>query len=152
MALPTLKRRRGAIQACITRLITKIVDLENRDPETSISTQAKQFCKQLKTLDSDYKIRHFSVIDVIEDEKQLAVEQETLDKRDDEVSELNLRLQALMASVAPSPPPTPSGSTDASLCRILERRSAQLQVRLTSVMRKFNLSGKMVAKSILYYI
>ena len=136
MDLPTLKRRRGAIQACITRPTTKIADLENRDPDPSISTQEQLFCNRLETLDSDYKTQRFVVIYVIEDEEQLAVEQETLDKHADEVSEFNLRLQALMASVTPSPPPTPSGSTDASNPSILERCSAQLQVRLTSTHEK----------------
>ena len=137
VALAALKRRRGAIKACITKLTTKIVELEAKEPNPSILTHAQQLSKRLENLDSDYKTRHFAVIDVLEEEEQLEVEQGTLDRHDDEVSDLSLRLQALMV-----PTTTPTLTTTAVDAHplpnraIFERRSTQLQVRLGSIHEK----------------
>ena len=40
-------------------------------------------------LDSDFKTRHFAIIDVLEDEGQLVGKQDILDKHDDEMADLN---------------------------------------------------------------
>ena len=136
MSLANLKRRRGAIQACITKITTKIGDLEGRDADPSISTQAQQLSKRLETLDDDFKTRHFAVIDEIEDEEQLATEQGILDNHDDVMASLGLRLQTLMALSSPAPPSIPSttGGTHSLPNRdILSRRSTQLQARLVSI-------------------
>ena len=52
----------------------------------------------------EFKTRHLAIIvDTIEDETQLMSEQEALDKHDDEVYELNLKLQALFVPSTPEP-------------------------------------------------
>ena len=125
--LSALKRRRGAT--------TKVTDLEAQEKGPSILPHAQQFAKRLESLDSDYKTRHFAIIDVLEDEGQLVEEQNLLNRHDDEVSDLNLRLQALMLVSTTSPSPTPTTASDAHPLpsrAILERRSAQLQARLIS--------------------
>ncbi len=136
--LATLKRRRGAIKASITKLATKVSELEDKEPSPSILTHAQQLSKRLEKLDSDFKTRHFSVIDVLEDEQQLTLEQDVLDKHDDELAELDLRLQALMVPTISAPPPTLTDSDSRPLSgrTLLERRSAQLQVRLVSIHEK----------------
>ena len=135
--LPVL-RRRGAIKARIAKLTTKVAELEGRESDPSISTHAQQLFKRLGNLDSDYKTCHFAVIDVLDDEQQLADEQETLDNHDDEVADLDLRIQALMVAAATPPPPITT-TTDArplTNCAILERRSVQLQARLVTIHEK----------------
>ena len=109
--LAALKRRRGAIKASITKLTTKIGDLEGKEPSLTIRTQAQQLSKRLESLDGDFKTRHFAVIDVIDDEGQLAVEQDALDKHDDELADLNLRLQVLMNPATTTPPPLSDSSS-----------------------------------------
>lgn len=118
--LAALKRRRGAIKASITKLATKIADLEGKEASPTILTHAQQLSKRLESLDGDFKTRHFAVIDVLDDEGQLAVEQDALDKHDDELADLNLRLQALMNPAATTPPPS---ATPAPEARLLPRRA-----------------------------
>lgn len=48
------------------------------DADPTDSAKIQQLSKCLETLDSDYNTRHFAVIDVLEEEDQLAEEQETL--------------------------------------------------------------------------
>ena len=138
VALAALKRRRGAVKASIPKLTTKIAKLEARDSDSSVPTHAQQCAKRLENLNSDFKTRHFAIIDVLEDEEQLAGEQDILDKHDDELADLHLRLQAMMITVTtPSPAPTsPSAASPLPNHGILERRSAQLQARLVSVHEK----------------
>ena len=100
-----------------------------------ILANAQQLTKRLENLDVDFKTRHIAVIDVLDDETQLATEQENLDNHDDEIADLNLRLQALMVPVT-TPSPTPSSLSDhrpLPTRAILEQRSAQLQTRLASI-------------------
>ena len=111
MSSAALNRRRGAIKASITKLTTKIAELEAKEPGPTTLSLAQQFTKRLEKLDDDFKTRHFAIIDVLEDEGQLAEEQDVLDAHDEELSELNLRLQAIMdaahaATASPSPTPT----------------------------------------------
>ncbi len=141
--LPALKRRRGAIKASITKLATKVAELEDKEPNPTIVTHAQHLSKRLENLDSDYKTRHFAILDVIEDEGQLTTEQETLDQHDDDVADLSLRIQTVM-DLARSTTPTLSPSTPAvdthSLPNrgILERRSTQFQARLISINEKID--------------
>ena len=136
--LSALKRRRGAIKASITKLTAKIAELESKEPGPTTLSLAQQFTRRVEKLDDDFKTRHFAIIDVLEDEGQLAEEQDALDTHDEELSELNLRLQAIMdaahaATVPPSPTPTPASEVHPLPSRaVLERRSAQLQARLAS--------------------
>ena len=75
LATLNYKRRRGAIKASIPKLATKVSELEDKEPSPSILTHAQQLSKRLEKLDSDFKTRHFAVIDVLEDEEQLTLEQ-----------------------------------------------------------------------------
>ena len=110
VGLAALKRRRGAIKASITKLTTKITELEAKEHDPSVLAHAQQLGKRLENLDSDFNTRHFAVIDVLEDEEQLTLEQDVLDNHDDELAELNLRLQALMVPTISAPLPTPTDS------------------------------------------
>ena len=141
--LPALKRRRGAIKASITKLATKVAELEDKEPNPTIVTHAQQLSKRLENLDSDYKTRHFAILDVIEDEGQLTTGQETLDQHDDDIADLSLRIQTVMdlaRSTTPTlAPSTPAVDTHSLPNRsILERRSTQFQARLISINEKID--------------
>ena len=134
--LPTLKRRRGTARASLTRLITKVAELESAKPDPSITSYAQQYIKRLETLDASFKTHHLAIMDVLEDEGQLEAEQEALAKHDDGVMELSLRLQALSV---PTPPISTATETHPPPDRaIVERRLAQLQVRLLAVNEDVN--------------
>ena len=134
VALAALKRRKGAIKANITKLTTKVAELEAKDREPTILTHAQQLAKRPESLDGDFKTCHFAIIDILDDEEQLAGEQDVPDKHDDEIADLELLLQALMVPVT-TPTITP-GSHPLPTRDILERWSAQLQSRLVSIHEK----------------
>jgi len=128
--LPTLRRRRGTVKASITKLTTKVAELEARDSDPSVIGHAQQLLKRLETLDANFKTHQLAIID-IQDEGQLGAEQETLDKHDDDVTELSVRLQAL--SVPQVQMPAATGTALLPDRTVIERRLAQLQARLTAV-------------------
>ena len=121
--LTVLKRRRGVAKASITRLTTKVAELEAKDFELSVATHAQQLLKKLDTLDNDFNTQHLNIIDALESEEHLEAEQEVLDKHDDDVTELSLRLQALCSH-------TPVATGAHPDRTIVERRLAHLQARL----------------------
>ena len=92
--LTTLKRRRGSVKASITRLTSKLTELEGMDFDQSVSSQAQQLLKRLESLDTSFKTHNMAILDAIE-ESQVEAEQETLDEHDDDVMNISLRLQAL---------------------------------------------------------
>ena len=85
--LSALKRRRGTIKASITKLTTKIAELESKEPGPTTLPLTQQFTKRLEKLDDDFKTRRFAIIDVLEDEGQLAEEQDVVGTYDEELSE-----------------------------------------------------------------
>ena len=136
--LSTLKRRRGAIKASITKLTTKIAELKAKEPGPTTPPLAQQLAKCLESLDSDFKTRHVTMIDVLEGEGQLTEEQDVLDTHDEELLQLNLQLQAVMraatAATTPSPTSTPALETRSLPTHaVLERQSTQLQACLVSI-------------------
>lgn len=128
--LPTLKRRRGTVKASITKLTTKVAELEARDSDPSVIGHAQQLLKRLETFDANFKTHQLAIID-IQDEGQLGTEQETLDKHDDDVTELSVRLQAL--SVPQVQTPAATGTPLLPNRTVIERRLAQLQARLAAI-------------------
>ena len=56
--------------------------------------------QKIESLDSEFRAHHFALIDVVpdEDEETLSKEQETLDKHDDDVAELAVRVERLIAT------------------------------------------------------
>ena len=128
--LATLKRRRGRVKASLTKLATKLRELEETEFAPSIASQAQQYLKRLETLDANVKTHHLAIVDVTEEEEQLTLEQEALDQHDDDVMTFSMRLQVLSAPTVRTPPEhvpesrLPSGRT------VFERRLTQLQARI----------------------
>ena len=105
--LSNLRRRRGAVRGSITRLGGRLKDLEGAADRPDVGVHAKQLASRIDTLDGDFKTLHFQIVDLISDEngEELGKEQDTLDKHEDDVSSLLVRLhQLLEKSHSPSNP------------------------------------------------
>ena len=105
--LSNLRRRRGAVRGSITRLGGRLKDLEGAADRPDVGVHAKQLASRLDTLDSDFKTLHFQIVDLISDEnaEELGKEQDALDKYEDDVSSLSVRLHKLLEkSHSPSNP------------------------------------------------
>ena len=117
------------MKSSITKLATKIDELERATSGPAPSARVQQLIKRLGTLDSEFKARHFEIVDIIDGEELLTAEQDELDGHDDIVMDLELRLQSLTTTSPDIVAPPSAGTPN---CAILERRSAQLQGRIQS--------------------
>ena len=99
-----LRKRRGVVRASITRLDSRIKELEDVAEQPGTPGHARQLAIKLETLDSKLKNYHFQLIDLLddEDEDSLEKEQEILDKHDDIVAELNMRIERLYSKATPA--------------------------------------------------
>ena len=94
-ALSALKKRRGVIKRSLTRICNNLKTLE----ATPDVDHAKQLISKLEDLNKDFKSVHFSIIDLLEEESgDIDREQEILDKHEDKVVSMTLRLQKLVKS------------------------------------------------------
>ena len=104
-ALSTSRRRRGVVRASLTRLDSRVAELEGKG-EISAGDRlaAQRFLRKLDSLDSDFKSHHFAIVDLV-DGDSLEAEQGVLDEHDDKVADLAVRMQQLAAdpSIASSP-------------------------------------------------
>ncbi len=122
--LATLRRRRGVAKASITRLTTRLTELEGVTEESTTSSHAQLLRKKLDTLDADFKLHHLAVIDAVVNDEAAAEEQLELDSHDDTVTSLQIRLETLLTI------PAASALTVTSDIRT-ERRLDQLDARLS---------------------
>ena len=122
--LPTLRRRRGVTKSSITKLGNKTNDLEAAEHDHIVVSHAAQLLKRLETYDADYRSHHMAIIDALESDEATVPEQEELDRHDEDVTDLTIRLQVL--SAAPI-----STVTDGRTFAL--RQLAQLQAKLTAI-------------------
>ena len=95
-SISTLRKRRGVARASITRLTTRLKDLESDTSRQATLGLAQGMTRKLDALDSDFRTHHHALIDLIDDEEALQEEQSTLDEHDDVVAELAVRIQQLI--------------------------------------------------------
>ena len=118
-----LRKRRGVVRASITRLITRQRELEDAAPELDTPRHAGQLLGKLKSLDEEFRGLHYEVIDLLDDGSEDA-EQIILDKHDDDVSALTVRLESLsVVTVSPI----------ADARKALSRRLSRLQSGLRRI-------------------
>ena len=123
-SLPTSRKRRGVIRASLTRLRTKLSELEGALEQPGTVDAAKRLLARLEDLDKDFKVHHFAIVDLIEDEESLQGEQEAFDNHDD-VIQLWVRLQQLIsACFSPS---------DSNPRKVPLKRLSRLQRILSSI-------------------
>ena len=89
----TLRKRRGVARASITRLMKRLKDLESDTDKPTALDLARGMTRKLDAMDSEFRIHHHALVDVIDDEEALLMEQKTLDDYDDFVAELSARIQ-----------------------------------------------------------
>ena len=125
--LSNLKKRRSTTKGSITRLSNRIRMLESKVHEPATLDLANQLMPNLKSLNEQFKTQHFLIVDAIDasDSDSLAREQEVLDKHDDDVSELSLRVTQLVRNC--------NAASDSGTRKSLSRRLIDLGTRLKSV-------------------
>ena len=111
-----LRRRRGVTKASITKLSTRLAELESNADDPATLGHAQKLLLKVGSLDAEFKQRHLAVVDSIPEDAQLddhlAKEQDELDEHDLMIEGLSLRLEEL-AQDSPSKTST-SGSRIAS--------------------------------------
>ena len=124
-SLATL-RRRGVVRASVTRLATRLRELESKVDAPTTPSLAQRMSTKLDTLDSDFKAHHLAVIDAIAegDEEGLTKEQEILDAHDDEVASLASRIEYLLQMC--------SSASESGTRSIAVSRLSQLKTRICS--------------------
>ena len=91
-----LRKRRGAIKASITKLTSRIKELESKVHEPT-TFELAQLVPNLNSLDARFKEHHFSIIDNI-DEKDL----ESLAKEYDALPPLTREITKLFPATLPT--------------------------------------------------
>lgn len=102
MSESALRRRRGATRASLTRLSTRLRDLEGKTDEPNTLDIAQRLRQKLEDLKSDFMTHHLALVDAITDEDDLTAEQDILDAHDEEVTHLEINAQRLITSCSSS--------------------------------------------------
>ena len=70
--------------------------LESKPPNRDTLEAAQQTLQRLSDLQAEFKILHFELIDLIEDEKALDKEQEIFDTVDEQVDDTKVRIKKII--------------------------------------------------------
>ena len=126
-SVSNLRKRRGTIRKSITSLAKNVSELGKRADDSATPANATIVLSSLEYLDSDLKVLHFKLIDLIrdDDERTLDKEQDYLDKHNDDVTSIKLQIQELLT--ATSLPKSPGVMTHKALSRRMSRMEVKLQ-------------------------
>lgn len=98
-------------------------ELAGKTSEPRTLNLLQHFAKRLTTLDQDFRVFHSFVVDLMEKPDALAVEQDELDKHNDEIATQTAEIQELIAACnATKVPDEPSNQQ-----KILKKRLAVLR-------------------------
>ncbi len=129
-ALSTNRKRRGVVRASLTRLDSRVTELEGKGEISAGDRLATQrLLQKLETLDADFKSYHFAIVDLIGD-NALQTEQDASDEHDDRVADLAVRIQQLAAQPSTISPPS---TTTVDPCVRLDKRLRRLETDLERV-------------------
>ena len=117
------KKRRAVVRASLTKLSTKLTELEANATSPTLSQSAKNLADKLKNLQQDFKNHQLAIIDRTDEEEALIEEQQALDEGDDQLSELSVRIERLMALA----------SKGQDTVRVASKQLALLQTKLESI-------------------
>ena len=120
-ALSNCKKKRGVVKASITRLASRVDDVEH----SSNVEDARRLTARLDSLVAEFKVHHYSIIDLLDKEDELEVQQEILDQHDDHVSQLAARLEKIVAT---------GSSIDSSQPRIAVKRLKNIEKGLSAIL------------------
>ena len=114
--LATQRKRRSVVKASITRLNSRLKELESKVEEPVTHDHTQRLYTKLDTLDAEFKTHHFALIDLIDDDETMGKEQEALDQHDDDVAALAVSLQKLIT--VSSAMPTNSDHRKVLTCKL----------------------------------
>ena len=121
----TLRKRRGVARASITRISTRLKELETKVDQPTTLDLARRMTKKLDSLDSDFKVHHYALVDIIEGDELSSKEQETLDEHDDEVAELAIRIERLISLCTSTP--------DSNFHKVVSRKLTHIGKSVSSI-------------------
>ena len=119
------KKRRATVKASMTKLDTKLANLEADLASPTLLVNAQSLADKLQSLKEDFKTHQLAIIDRTDDEEAIDEEQQALDNFDDRVTTLHIRIQRLIAHATP---PTIPDSV-----RVAGRQLNMLQTELQSI-------------------
>ena len=129
LGIAASRRRRGVIRASVTKLADRIAELEAKMTLSPTDIfKAQQLQKKLEGYDTDFKLYHFKVVDLVEQE-ELERKQAILEEHDDRVTDYSYRLQQLLCPDERTPKAEPDPR------RHLHRRMARVEQNLREVAR-----------------
>ena len=117
-ALTSSRRRRGVIRASVTKLGAKLTELEKKPDDPSTLGHAQRLGPKLESLDSEFKVHHYTVVELIAKEEDLDDEQAIFDQHDDTIADLSARIEKLVSACT-------HRSTDPSTPRNLQARKLE---------------------------
>ena len=121
-AISNMRKRRGVIRSSLTKLITKVRDLE--DSESPLKRdRAQQALIKLDSLEGEFRTLHFHFLD---DEEELLNQQEVLDQTEEDIATMRLQLSQIIKSTTTTDP-------DERELRITTRKLAHLERTLRSI-------------------
>ena len=103
-ALTSNRKKRGVTCSTITKLGTQLSLLEGASHGPETADKAKRLATRLEALFEEFKVHHFSVLDLLEEEEDLAEEQEVFDCEDEKVTQIAARLERLTSASTSSGP------------------------------------------------
>ena len=119
------KKRKRVTCSSLTKLSTKVTELEANRSSPDALYNAQNVTSKLKTLDAEFRDHQLKIMDLTTTEEALTEEQQALDDHEDIISELSIRVQRLIAFV------TPSASSDA--LKLSTKRLTLLQGKLKEI-------------------
>ena len=123
-ALSAHRRRRGVAKASITRLTTRLKDLKASVSQPATIDHAQRMQQNLDALDTEFRVHHHNVIDLTDSEDSLPREQDVLDKHDDLVADLSVRVKQLIDACT---------SSDTTPRKVATRRLTHVKKTLSNV-------------------
>ena len=87
------KKRRRVTKASLTKLSTRITELEADTANPDALCVAQGLASKLKALDTEFKSHQVAIINLNDGDEALTAEQQELDDHDNRVSELTIRTQ-----------------------------------------------------------
>ena len=94
------RKKRGVVRASITRLRHGLANVEGQVPPDPI--EIRRLTTRLQTLAAEFKVHHYAIIELLDDETALETEQDTLDDHEDGVAQLTGRMEKLLATCSGS--------------------------------------------------
>ena len=87
--------RRGVISSSVTQLANQLSILKSKLPNQQTLEAAQQTLQRLNDLQAEFKVLHFELVDLIEDEKALTKEQIFITV-DEQVDDTKIRIKRII--------------------------------------------------------